>query len=757
MIGRTEVNSDFLRNPGGEVSKEKAENQDLSPEERILVFLREETQKPVRSDRLVEAVVRRKKERNDFVRALDHLVSEKRVIQLKGGYLALPERLHFRNGTFLSHPDGYGFVVTEGQPEDLYVPPGATAGAMHQDKVLAIMTGTDHRGRQEGQVAEITDRARSSVVGIFRKFDGGYSLSPRDPRISQEFLVVGEIPEGLKDGGLAVLDILRYPEPGHIPEGKISRSLGDPTDPSIDSDLVIATHHLSTEFPSSVEEEAHRMARQVKIAPGPDREDLRHLDILTIDGDRARDFDDALSLESMPDGTMSIGVHIADVAAYVLPGSLLDKEAFRRGTSVYFPDRVIPMFPEVLSNGVLSLNPEEDRLARTVLIRMNADGQILEKRIFRSLIRSRLRATYSRVHPILAGELPDYPETAFAPLLRSLWRVAARLRENRFQNGSLDFDLPEPEIILDLRGEPVDIIRSPRYLSHQLVEEFMLLANAIVAAELSKRFPSGIYRVHETPTPEKIESLGIFLGALGISLPKRKDGKLSARDLSTVLETTRGTPLEKMVHYSVLRSLKQARYDVRPLGHFGLAMDDYTHFTSPIRRYPDLIVHRLLDLPERKMPSDCVAYPLEQVASQSSEKERAAVDAERMSVDLKKIRFMSQHIGKKFSGTITGVTGFGFFVELGEVLVEGLVPVSALHDDYYVYDEKHHLLRGESTRKIYRIGDSVEILVVRVDTERLRIEFSLDREPGPATGEKRPHKRRGRKNRSRKSGQSKGR
>ncbi len=736
------------------MTKDKSDEHPLTPEERILAFLREEAQKPVRTDRLVEAVLRKKKERNEVSRALDRLVAEKQVILLKGGYAGLPDKLHFREGMFLSHPDGYGFVVTEGQREDLYVPPGATKGAMHQDKVLSVLLGTDHRGRSEGQVVEIISRSRSSVVGVLHELKGGYFLSPRDPKIPHEFLVVDNSSEKLKEGELVVLDILRYPEPGHIPEGKISRFLGDPSDPSVDTDLVIATHHLSISFPDRVEAEAKRMAREVEVEPSENRVDLRHLEIMTIDGDRARDFDDALSVVESPDGTFQIGIHIADVAAYVLPGSELDKEAFRRGTSVYFPDRVVPMFPEVLSNGVLSLNPDEDRLARTVMVRMSPAGQVLESSIFRSVIRSRLRATYSRVHPILAGESTDSPESKFSVQLRSLWTLAKKLRDERFQNGSLDFDLPEPEIVLDLRGEPVDIIRSPRYLSHFLVEEFMLLANRIVAAELTRRFSMAMYRVHETPSPEKTESLGIFLGALGISIPKRKEGRMRASDLSAVLESTRGTPLEKMVHFSVLRSLKQARYDVYPLGHFGLAMDDYTHFTSPIRRYPDLIVHRLLDLPDGRSSGEGSFYPLEQVAVQASERERASVEAERMAVDLKKIRFMGQHIGKKFSGSVSGVTGFGFFVELSDVLVEGLVPFSALNDDYYVYDEKHHLLRGETTRKTYRIGDRLEVVVVRVDTERLRIEFALDQEGNPDAVQKVRRKRKGKKHRSQRAGKS---
>ncbi len=730
---------------------EKREPAGDSLEGRILSFLKEEAQKPVRSDRLIDAVIRKKKERKEIARALDLLADEKKVLILQGGYVALPERLHLRPGVFLAHPDGYGFVVAEGFPDDLFIPVSSTLGAMHQDKVLAVLTGKDGRGRTEGQIFEVVSRSRKSIVGTVRFFEGGVTLRPRDPRLNHDFLVVGDVSPEIRSGDLAVLEIVRYPEGGRIPEGHIVQSLGEASNPALDTDLVLATYQLSEKFPDPVEEEAHRVAREIPIRPGKDREDLRDRTILTIDGDSARDFDDALSLEEKPDGTVEIGIHIADVAAYVAQGGVLDREAYRRGTSVYFPDRVVPMFPEVLSNGVLSLNPDEDRLARTVQVHLDRTGKILGSRIFRSVIRSRMRATYSRVHPVLMGESPDVPERTFAPLLRAMWGVAQKLKLARFEQGSLDFDLPEPEIVLDLRGEPIDIIRSPRYLSHQLVEEFMLLANRIVAQELSRKFQVAMFRVHETPSPEKIEDLGLFLGALGLALPVRKGGGFRTKDLSGILESTRGTPLEKMVHFSVLRSLKQARYDTRPLGHFGLAMEDYTHFTSPIRRYPDLIVHRLLDLPAGSSPSERMPEPLDRIANHVSERERVSVDAERMAIDLKRIRFMAQHLGKTFEGTVSGVTGFGFFVELKEILVEGLVPVSSLHDDYYIYDEKRHLLRGESTRREFRIGDPVKVRVARVDSERLRIEFAMDGEEGLE-----PRKKRRKSSSSRRRGTGRG-
>jgi ribonuclease R len=735
--------------------------------DKVLTYLRDEAKKPVKAETVVSALIRKRKGRTEILRSIDDLVDRKEVVRLQGGYIALPEKLHMRTGTFLAHPDGYGFVTGEKAGDDLFIPPHATHGAMHQDRVLAVETGRDGRGRTEGQVLEIVERVRKTVVGVAHIFDGGISVKPRDPRIPHEFLGVGSIPEGVRDGDLVVLDITVYPDGLNIPEGRLDKSLGDAGNPALDTDLVLATYQLPESFPANVEAEAREMARTVPIAPDESREDLRDHMVLTIDGDNAKDFDDALSFSERHDGTFDVWIHIADVAAYVREGGVLDREAYRRGTSVYFPDRVVPMFPEVLSNGVLSLNPGEDRLSRTVWVHIGSTGTILDFRIFRSVIQSRLRATYSQVHRLLAGERSEIPDEPWNALISSMWNVAQIMRTSRFERGSLDFDLPEPEIVLDMRGDPVDIVRSPRYLSHQLIEEYMLLANNIVAGELLRRYGTGMFRVHESPSPEKLEDLAVFLGAMGIVLPVRKGGGLKAKDLSAVLESTRGTPIEKMVHFAVLRSLKQARYDVRPLGHFGLALTDYCHFTSPIRRYPDLIVHRLIDLKAGTSPSERFSNPIDIMAVHLSDRERMSVDAERMAVDLKRIRFMSRHLGKSFEGTISGVTGFGFFVELREILVEGLVTLSSLHDDFYVYDEKKHLLRGESTKRTFRIGDPVTVRVARVDSERLRIEFVLEGEAEGSLLErpKRPRKRpdqqgrRGsrRSRKSRSSGKGRGR
>lgn len=694
----------------------------------LVAFLKEATSVPVREEILLEKLKKGRKSLKLIRSAIDSLLKEEVVLLVPGAGYALKERLPLVTKPFQAHPDGYGFVlVGDGQP-DLFIPAGMTKGAMHQDIVQAVRTGIDRRGRQEGVVLSVVDRARTSVVGTVHKLGATTVVRPRDAKLKADYILESTEPSGqYAEGDLVVLEITSYPDSVHSPRGRILAQLGQSGDPKIDTEIVMASFGLTDIFPAEVQAEAERVARETPIVPGPDREDFRAWDIVTIDGDNARDFDDALSLVRLKDGAFEVGIHIADVATYVSEGTSLDKEAFRRGTSVYFPDRVVPMFPEVLSNGVLSLNPDEDRLARSVVLKLDPHtAEILESRVTLSVIRSRMRMTYSKVHDVLRGANEDSRYAPWTALLLELWSVGQILRKKRFLGGSLDFDLPEPEIILDLRGHPIDIVRSPRYLSHQLIEEFMLLANQVVARELVSRWGGGIFRVHEAPSIERIADLNLFLGALGLAMPLKEGEVPTSKTLSRVLETTRGTIQEKMVHFSVLRSLKQARYDTKPLGHFGLAMSDYTHFTSPIRRYPDLVVHRLLGADRSRPLRDSVKTDVSKAASHSSEKERAAVDAERMSIDFKRIRFLGDHLGEVFSGVISGVAGFGFFVELDNTPVEGMVPVSSLSDDYYVFQEKHHSLRGERTRKVYRIGDPVSVKIMRVDLERLKCELALE-------------------------------
>lgn len=679
--------------------------------------------------------------------ALEGLVGAGTVLRLPDGRLSLPSRLPSLTGRLDANRDGYGFVIDPEGKKDVFVPAHFLSGAIDGDTVICHITGEDSRGRREGVVTKIVSHSRTDFPGLLIRTEGGLFVRPRDARIRHLFRVedpLPPLPEG--EGTLVVLTVTTYPDEAAVPSGRIVSVLGVDGDPAIDTDLVIASFGLPLAFPPEVEEAAQHRAASVKIVPEGDRADMRTLDVVTIDGDSAKDFDDAISLVENSDGTWTLGVHIADVSTYVLPGSPLDREAFARATSVYFPDRVVPMFPEVLSNGVLSLNPDEDRLARSVFAKIGTDGSVVDWSVTPSVIRSRKRMTYSEVHRCLAGE-PSEEYRPWGSLLEELWRVAQLLRRRRMEKGSLDFDLPEPEIVLDLRGEPVDILRSPRYMSHQLIEEFMLLANTLVASRLSERLGTAIFRAHESPSPERIENLYSFLDSLGVTVVRHDP--VTPRDLSMILEKTRGTAVEHPVHYAVLRSLKQARYDERPLGHFGLAFSDYTHFTSPIRRYPDLVVHRLLSLSSQAGKEALLPAPLSRVAQHCSEKERKATEAERMAIDFKKVRFMSRHLGESFDGRITGVASYGIFVELVPFFVEGLIPISQLGKDYYEYREDRHQIRGERTGRTFSVGDALRVTVAKVDFQRLRCDFVLEEEAenlsdSRGSNKKRRYGRRGR-------------
>ena len=743
------------RKPGGGTSAGEIKSPAGSAEaltswaEKIVAELASSPETLVSLDLLLRRLIPKKNRnlRKIAEEELEVLVRAGSVLRLPDGRLADPSRLPSLTGRLEANRDGYGFVIDPEGKKDVFVPAHFLAGAIDGDTVVCHVTGEDSRGRREGVVSHVLAHGRTDFPGLLLKTDGGLFVRPRDARIRQLFRVeepIPPLPEG--DGALVVLHVTAYPDASAVPSGRIASVLGVDGDPAIDTDLVIASFGFPISFPPEVEEAANERAATVPIVPDGGREDLRSLEIVTIDGDSAKDFDDAISLVPSPDGTWTLGIHIADVSTYVLPGSPLDREAFDRATSVYFPDRVLPMFPEVLSNGVLSLNPDEDRLARSVFARIDRNGEVSSWSVTPSVIRSRKRMTYSEVHRALSGD-PSEGYRSWVPFLEQMWAVAQLLRKRRMAKGSLDFDLPEPEIVLDLRGEPVDILRSPRYLSHQLIEEFMLLANTLVAQRLSERLGTAIFRVHESPAPERIDNLYKFLDSLGITVGR--PDPVTPKDLSLILEKTKGTPVEHPVHYAVLRSLKQARYEERPLGHFGLAFSDYTHFTSPIRRYPDLVVHRLLALSSPQGKEALLPAPLSRVAQQCSEKERKATEAERMAIDFKKVRFMSRHLGESFDGRITGVASYGIFVELVPFFVEGLIPISQLGQDYYVYREDRHQIRGERTGRTFSVGDAVRVTVAKVDFQRLRCDFVLEEEAsnlsetrGP--GKKRRFERRGR-------------
>jgi ribonuclease R len=670
---------------------------------------------------------------------LKDLVDEGKIIRIRGNRYGLPIKMNLVVGRVKCHPDGYGFVIPEKEgEEDIFISPRDLKEAMHGDRVVARVESIRRKGR-EGKIIRILERGYHKVVGKFMKAKHYSYIIPEDERILQEVY----IPEGetkrARPNQFVVAEITRYPARRARPEGRVTYILGYPDDPEIEPQIIIHKYDLPHRFASA----ALKEARSLPMTPSPeeyrDRVDLRGIPTFTIDGENARDFDDAVSMEREKDGGMKLYVSISDVSHYVKEGSPLDGEAYLRGTSVYFPDRAISMFPPELSNEICCLHPQTDRLTVTVELRYDAHGKEREVRFYPSVIRSDERLTYTLVKKILVDQEVELIDQ-FSPILPYLeWMadLSQKLRQRRIERGALDFDLPEPEVILNLQGETEEIIRAERNLAHQIIEEFMIAANEAVAHFIEGKGIPSIYRIHESPQKEAIDEFRRFVSHLGYKSIRpdhglKRESDHSPKDLQRILMEAKGRPEEKVVNNILLRSMKWAKYSAKNLGHFGLASNAYTHFTSPIRRYPDLMVHRLLKgvlLKKGGKISEVVDSTLrEELAKKAdhlSRRERVAMEAEREILDRYRIRFMKDKVGEVFHGVISGVAAFGFFVELKDIFVEGLVRVTSLYDDYYQYHEKQHCLVGERTHRTFRIGDEVKVRVDRVDVERRHIDFGL--------------------------------
>jgi len=645
-----------------------------------------------------------------------------RLVRTKGDRYALPGQLDLVAGRLTVHRDGFAFCVPEDpNGTDVYVPAKAVRPAMHGDRVLIRVEPFQRRGRPEGRVVKVLERGPHRIVGVLRRGRTVAVLVPQEQRLALPILVPRGAEGGARDGDMVVAELVRYPGLASEAEATVVHVLGPADDPRVETGAVIHGHGLPLEFPPDVA----TAARRVPAAPSPEaiagRLDLRALPIVTIDGENARDFDDAVLVEPLGRG-FRLTVAVADVAHYVSAGSPLDLEARARGTSVYFPDRVVPMLPEELSNGICSLKPGEDRLAKAVRLELDQRGRTVAAHFDDAVIRSAARLTYTEVRQALVDRDASVRE-ALGGLVDPLERAEALARlliARRRARGSIDFDLPEAEVVLDLRGRPADIVRAERSIAHQMIEEFMLAANEAVARELARRKLPFLHRVHERPAADSVAALARFLEGFGLRL-RLDEGRPTPGAFQAVLEQVRGRPEERLVNTVLLRSMQQARYAAEPLGHFGLATDSYTHFTSPIRRYPDLVVHRVLDVALRgsgRVPPDLVA-----IAEESSRRERVAMEAEREIVQLKKIQFMQDKVGNVYEGFVSGVAPFGFFVELRDVFVEGLVHVTTLGGDFYEYVEGQHLLRGRRTRRTYRVGDPVTVRVAGASVERRAIDF----------------------------------
>jgi ribonuclease R len=663
------------------------------------------------------------------VDALRDLCREGRIVRLKKNHYALPDAQNLLTGRVHAHPDGFGFLVPDDKgTEDLYLNRREMRRVMHGDRV---MVRVDRRklGGVETHIVQIIERAQKRLIGTYDEIDGRGYLIPMDPRIGTAIALQQTAPESEK-GKVIAAELVRYGTAMSGPEGKLVQVMGNPDDPEVQVQSIVFRYGLTTSFPEPVHQEIARGAFAVGEDEIAARTDLRSLPIVTIDGEQARDFDDAVCARKI-NGHYELLVSIADVAHYVKPASALDQEAYRRGTSVYFPDRAIPMLPEALSNGICSLNPKEDRLTKTVAIEINGKGEVVHSRFFNSVIRSHERMTYTAVRRILVDKDSDMLERYrnLVEQFKLMEELALLMNETRKARGNLDFDLPEAEIILDIQGTPENIVRAERNIAHRIIEEFMIAANEAVACYLKAQNLPLLYRVHEGPDVEALEAIAPLLLSLGYRLPMKRD-PITPLEVQILLESCRGKPAEKVINHVLLRAMKQARYQPENIGHFGLASSCYTHFTSPIRRYPDLTVHRMLDRAmqgDKLKPNerDDLDRYLQEAGNYTSERERIAMDAEREMVDLKKAQFMMDKLGEEFTGVITSLANFGFFVELDAYFVEGLVRLSTLTDDDYHYYEKEYVIKGSRHGRKFCLGDSVRIKVVRINAFRSEIDFEL--------------------------------
>ncbi|MBP1974230.1 ribonuclease R [Cohnella thailandensis] len=709
----------------------------LCTEQELLGFMRESAYKPMTYQELEKHLeISDAAEFKEFLRMLAELEQDGKIMRTRTERYGVPERMNLIRGRLQAHAKGFAFLLPEDTDHpDLYIHANDLKGAMNGDIVLGRVTSkSDGGSRLEGEIVRIVKRSVTQVVGVFENHESYGFVVPDDKRINKDIFIRPESFHGAVTGQKVVANIVSYPEGRSAAEGEIIEILGHKDDPGVDILSIIRKHGLPEAFPDEVMKEAEAAPDSITeeeiVAQG--RRDLRGRTIVTIDGQDAKDLDDAVNVERLDNGNLLLGVHIADVGYYVREKSKLDEEAYNRGTSVYLVDRVIPMLPHRLSNGICSLNPKVDRLTLSCDMEFDpATMRVVRHDIYTSVIRTVERMTYTNVRKILVDQDPELMER-YAPLVdtfKTMEELAMALRRRRMRRGAIDFDFQESKVIVDSEGKPVDIIKRERSIAEQIIEEFMLAANETVAEHFHWLKVPFLYRIHEEPSSEKLMTFMQFAANFGYAV-KGKGNSVHPQALQHLLEEIKDTKEETVLSTMMLRSMKQAKYDAQSLGHFGLAAEFYTHFTSPIRRYPDLVIHRIirevienggmlsaerLEVLNARMPD---------IAQQSSERERLAVDAERDTEKLKKAEFMLDKVGEEFDGIISGVTSFGMFVELDNT-VEGLIRLSDMSDDYYHFHELHMALIGERTSKVYRIGDEVRIRVGRVNMAEYSIDFEL--------------------------------
>ena len=656
-----------------------------------------------------------KEQRRELQEVLDALVEEGKITLSKRGKYSKGQTKRI-TGTFQANIRGFGFVMVEGEDEDIFIPGENVNGAFQGDEVECIITGAPGGKRKEGKIVRIVSHQVKKIVGLYEKSKSFGFVRPDNQRYLKDIYIPAGKEMGAMDGHKVVVELTSYGQEHAKPEGKIVEIIGHVNDPGADILSIVKDYDLPTEFPEKVLNQAVRVGKDVSEADCAGRLDLRDWQMVTIDGEDAKDLDDAVSL-TMKDENYQLGVHIADVTNYVQEKSALDREALKRGTSVYLADRVIPMLPHVLSNGICSLNAGEDRLALSCIMTVSPKGEVIDHQIAETVIRVDKRMSYTGVSKVLAEEPEALEEDKdFVPMIQKMQELSTILRERRGKRGSIDFDFPETKIELDEKGKPINIKPYERNSATKIIEDFMLLANETVAEEYFWREVPFLYRTHEVPDEEKIKKLSTFINNFGYHIHVHDEVK--PKEIQKLLSQVEGTPEEALISRLTLRSMCQAKYTTDNTGHFGLAAKYYTHFTSPIRRYPDLQIHRIIkeNLRGRLNENRIEHYDkiLPEVAKQCSDRERLAEETEREVVKMKKAEYMRMHIGEEYEGVISGVTKWGIYVELPNT-VEGLVHITALSDDYYEFDEENYELRGELTKKVYHLGQKVTVRVADAD------------------------------------------
>ncbi|MFH5834592.1 ribonuclease R [Proteiniclasticum sp. C24MP] len=697
--------------------------------EKIMEILSAHSYNPMNTDELANVLGLEKNEKKELRKVIDGLMKEGVVIKIKKEKIVLPEEYGVYTGRIDVNKRGFGFVARGEGKEDIFVPENAMKTAMHGDKVqVKVMRENAGSRRAEGEVLQIIERKNNKIIGVYEESKAFGFVVPEDTKMHHDVFINKKNRNFAENGDVVVVEITKWPEKGRNPEGLITEILGKKGDKGVDILTVVKKYSLPEEFSPEVIGYTDRIPEEVPQKEIERRRDLRHEMIMTIDGADAKDLDDAVSVVRLQNGNFKLSVHIADVTHFVKEGSPIDKEAFKRATSVYLLDLVIPMLPKKLSNNLCSLNPFEPKLTLSCDMVIDPQGKVVEYDIYESIIESKLRATYAGVTRVLKGEMDEELEKykEFIPMIKDMEELQHILEKKRERRGAIEFDFPESKITLDKLGKPVDVSLYPREISNKMIEEFMLACNETVAEHMFWAHVPFIYRIHEEPDEEKLKAFTEFSFNLGY--PVKLFAGVQPKMLQEILEKVKGEPAEPVLSKLLLRSMMQARYAPENIGHFGLAATYYSHFTSPIRRYPDLQIHRIIkeflngELDEKRAKK---LIPIVAEASkQASEMERVAVEAERELDALKKAEFMKNHVGETFEGIISSVTNFGLFVELPNT-IEGLIHITSLYDDYYVYDDRYMTLIGERSGRKFSLGEKIEVLVSNVNLDSREIFFEV--------------------------------